>query len=104
MKVLELNQRIFQLVGIFQEKEESRIRKFNGNAIRYSCVLFQVLFLIPTLAYFVKNLQDVAKATDALYIAGVVALTTTKFICYLIRETEIKLIFSDLQKLVDTSK
>lgn len=104
MKVLELNQRIFQLIGIFQHKESNNTNKFAGNVIKYSCVLFQVLFVIPTLAYFVKNVNDVAKATDALYIAGVVGITASKFICYLGREREIKLIVGNLQNIVDGSK
>lgn len=101
MKVLQLNCIILKKIGALYDNGDKRLKQI---VIQYSLILFLILLVIPTLAYFVKNVSDVAKATDALYIAGIIGMTTTKFICFLRSKEQLHLILDELQQIIDSSE
>lgn len=91
MKVLQLNQTIFKLLGIIGSKQDpNHFRMFIS---QYICLISPIPFLISLIGFFLTHFTDVAEATNAFYqICGTGMGFLTLLDCFVNRKTVLSII------------
>lgn len=80
MKVLSLDQKTLKMLGIISSKGKPYHLRMVVS--QYVCMITPIAFLLPLIAFFLKNFRDVGQATSAFYlicIAGMASITYSDF-------------------------
>lgn len=100
MKVLQLNQTIFKLLGIVDSKQDPNHSQMIIS--KYICLISPILFLFALIGFFLMNFTNVAQATSAFYL---ICITGNGFLTYLdclVNRTTVVSIIQGFQSLVDS--
>lgn len=97
MKVLTLNQTILKWLGIIESPNDIRMV-----ISQYICLISPILLLIPSIAYFLVNFQDVAQATSAFYLICITGMGLLTYLDCLIKRSTVLSIIQRLQQIIDS--
>lgn len=103
MKVLKVNEYLLKWIGFPGFGEITGRKRIFVKFQHYIDLISPFMLLGPSMAYFVTHVENVAEATAALYIIGIISMTACIFVCNNLHHVEISSIFNDLQLIVDKS-
>lgn len=100
------HQRMFKLLGLI----DIQIKLIEGNygfiSKIHNLLVIIIIFstLLPSIAYFMANITDIAKTTDATYIIGAMSMALGMY-CFLVNsKIELKQLLMDLQMIAGDSE
>lgn len=101
MKVMSLDRTALKMLGIIS----SAHKPYHWRMVvsRFICLITPIVFLLPSIAYFICNLRDVSEATSAFYLICIAGMASMAYTEYWIKRTVILSIINRIQTLVDNS-
>lgn len=104
MKILTKSIYYLKWIGIAVE-DGTIHRPYIAIQIRnIACIVCPMLLMVPSFAYFITFIRDVAKATNAFYMINILSMTIFTYIFYTKHRYEVEQIIDDLQIIVDSSE
>lgn len=100
MKVLKLTKTILKFLGIIESKQDPN--HIPMIISQYICLTTPILFLIPSIGFFVINFTDVAQATNAFYLICIIGMGFLTYLDCLVNRATVCSIIQRFQHLVDT--
>lgn len=101
MKVLRLDQETLKLLGIISSVDKSYYLQMIIS--QYVCLVTPILLLLPSIAYFVVNIRDVAAATSAFYLLCIIGMGFVTYSEYWLKRSTVLSLLRRIQELVDES-
>lgn len=101
MIVLKQNQEYFKIVGLFLDDDQHS----NWNNIFINIMAsFPILgVLVLSIGYFIENISDLAKTTDATYVICALSLFFVHFWVFALQKIEFRMLIQELQSIIDKS-
>lgn len=104
MKILSKNIYYLKWIGIMVRAGTEKNQQIPIKIMNIACIVCPMLLMLPSFAYFITYLSDVAKATDAFYMIGILSMTIFTYIFYSKHRHEVENVIVDLQIIVDSSE
>lgn len=104
MKILSANIDLLKWIGITVHKGKNKTQALSIKAMNIYCILCPIMLLLPSFAYFLTNLDDVAAATDGLYMSGILTNVISTYIYYSRHRCDVETIIFELQMIVSSSE
>lgn len=101
MKVLQSNIVSLKLLGIIEPNEKDNHKKILVS--QYTCYISPILLLLPSIAFFLTNIDDVAQATGAFYLICIVGMALLRYFDCLLKKSSMQRIIVHLQRIVDST-
>lgn len=101
MKVLQLDQTTLKLLGVIS----SRGKPYYTRMLISQCVCLvaPIALLIPLVAFFLCNLDDIAQATSAFYLMCITGMALITYWEFWIKRSEVLSIIHDIQQIINDS-
>lgn len=99
MKVIRLDQRALKMLGIISS--EGKPYYWRVAISRFVCLTTPIVFLLPSIAYFISHFSDVAEATSAFYLICIAGMASMTYSEYWIKRPVILSIIQRIQALVN---
>lgn len=103
MKILTGNINLLKRIGITAAVASDANHKLFIKLGNLLCIVCPSLLLLPSFAYFVTYLEDVTKATNALYMMGILSMCIATYVFYSTHRCDVEAILQGLQAIVDSS-
>lgn len=102
MIVLKQNQAFFKIFGLLLN--ENQLSNWN-NIFTNILVSMPILgVLVFSIGYFIENISDVTKTTDATYVICALSLFFVQFWVFALQKIEFRTLINELQSIIDKSK
>lgn len=103
MKILRGNINLLKYIGITVKVVADANHRFFIKLANFACIVCPILLFLPSFAYFVIYVEDVAEATNALYMMGILSMCTSTYIFYSAHRGDIEAVLHGLQTISDSS-
>ena len=100
MKILKDNKYLLELYGFFISENVSHISRIVRSAISNGLIILNLLSMI---AYFIAHIDDVAKATEAMYPVCAFITSLAMGISLTVQAKEVTLLIEDFEEIINLS-
>lgn len=101
MKVLRLDQKTLKMLGIISSIGEPYYMRMLVS--QYVCLITPVVFLLPLIVFFLKNISDVGQATSAFYLICIAGMASVTYSEYWLKRPVVLSIMRRIQNTVNDS-
>lgn len=101
MKALRLDQKTLKMLGVISSKGKPYYSRMIIS--QYVCWITPILFQLPSIAYFVVNISDVAAATSAFYMICIIGMGFITYIEFWLKRSTVISLIRRIQVLTNES-